>query len=251
MAAFMDKLHCPMKYALILGLMSLVLVGAGFTHPQTAWVWWWTGGSFALVALGYAHTRLGASVLGKRANGRIAPLHKLLLFPYLAFTWTVWHLYRLLDRTPATHRIADDLVVGRRLLPHELPGEFAHYVDLTAEFEEPKSIRNHASYFSLPVLDADVPGKLALRAACQRMAVGRVYVHCAQGHGRTGMFAAALLAERGVVTSASQALNLLRQQRPGINWNARQRQFMEEYFQETVAQLQTTPISVAPQMERD
>lgn len=240
-----------MKYAAILGLMSALLLAVGMTYPGVAWLWLWTAGSFAIVAAGYGNAHLGPKVFGKQRDGRIAWHHKLILLPYLLFTWTVWHLYRLLDREPATNHIAEDLIVGRRLLPHEVPGEIDHYVDLTSEFDAPLAVRSLPSYLSLPILDAAVPEMAALSAACKRAAVGRVYVHCAQGHGRTGMFAAALLAERGAVQSSSQALHLLRQRRPGINWNPRQRKFMEKYFQETVAQREFRNDQDRPQLGRD
>ena len=240
-----------MKYAAILGLMSALLLAVGMTYPGAAWLWWWTAGSFALVAAGYANAKLGPKIFGKQGDGRIAWHNKLLLLPYLLFTWGVWHLYRVLDRRPAVNRIDEDLIVGRRLLPHEVPGGIDHYVDLTSEFEEPMAMRKLPSYISLPILDAETPALEALRAACKHVAAGRVYVHCAQGHGRTGMFAAALLAERGAVQSAGQALRLLRQQRPGINWNTRQRQFMEEYFQEAVAKRENLNDQDRPQFGLD
>lgn len=142
----------------------------------------------------------------------------------------VWHLYRLTSREDAFNSIGDDLVVGRRLLPGEVPDEFDHYVDLTSEFEEPRSIREKEGYLCMPIMDAGVPTRLELEHAMARMAKGRTYIHCAQGHGRTGLFALALLYQRGRVANAEDGLKLLRQTRPAISLNRQQQRFIAEYM---------------------
>jgi protein-tyrosine phosphatase len=45
---------------------------------------------------------------------------------------------------------------------------------------------------------------------------GTIYIHCAQGHGRTGMFAAAVLLSSGQAATPEEALRLVTSARPGV-----------------------------------
>src|SRR5947207_1355977 len=74
-------------------------------------------------------------------------------------------------------------------------------VDLTSEFADPRAVRMaRDSYLCVPTLDACAPDATAAREALERIDASDkpVYIHCAQGHGRTGSFAAALLIRRGL-----------------------------------------------------
>ncbi len=217
-----------MKYAAALGLISVIFAAWAFVYPSMSIVLLWASLSFAVVAAGYAG--FGSRVFGKRRDGSIAPLVKTVLLPYLLYTWSIWHLCRLLSREAAFNRIGDDLVIGRRLLAGELPEGFDHYVDLTSEFEEPREIRSRQGYRCVPILDASVPSHEELRQAVAEAANGTAYVHCAQGHGRTGLFALALLFHRGRVTSPQEGIALLQQLRPAISLNRLQRRFIEDHM---------------------
>jgi protein-tyrosine phosphatase len=102
------------------------------------------------------------------------------------------------------------------LLPFELEDEFHNIVDLTAEFSEPPSIRSSPFYRSFPILDGGAPTPEALRAAVASLRPGRTFVHCAQSHGRTGLFALAVLLSSGVARSVEDGLRMLLAARPGI-----------------------------------
>jgi hypothetical protein len=78
----------------------------------------WLGGNFLL--LGMAHAIGAHRIIGKRANGSLAPWAWVLFFPLLTLTIVIWHLTRLVTREPACDVVIEGLVVGRRLLPSEL-----------------------------------------------------------------------------------------------------------------------------------
>lgn len=217
-----------MKYAFALGLMSVALAASAFVYPAAAAILIWAAISFGCVAVGYGG--LGVRVFGKGEDGRIPWFAKILLLPYLLYSWGVWHLYRLLSREDAFNLIEDDLVVGRRLLSAEVPDGFDHYIDLTAEFEDPAPIRSKDSYRSFPILDASIPSEDELEAAVGAATSGRTYIHCAQGHGRTGLFALALLIHRGRIETAEEGIDLLKSLRPAINLNREQSGFIEHYL---------------------
>ena len=46
------------------------------------------------------------------------------------------------------------------------------------------------------------------------MLEGTIYIHCAEGHGRTGLFAAALLVKLGQFDSTDDALEFVKSKRP-------------------------------------
>jgi protein-tyrosine phosphatase len=187
----------------------------------------WPAASFLVVALAY--TGLGPRLLGKRLDGTISLWAVALHLPYFALTWGVWHVQRLLSKAEPAQEVAPGLWVGRRPFPREVPATVTLVVDLTGEFRELAGVRAGRNYICLPTLDAMTPRPVDLGRAVETAAKwdGPMYVHCALGHGRTGMFAAAVLVARGVVPDVNAAVNLLRAARPGIRLNPAQLQCLE------------------------
>jgi protein-tyrosine phosphatase len=166
------------------------------------------------------------SVFGKRADGTIGKFHMTALLPFLAFTWATWHLVRVTTREPMIHSLTPELWLGRRLLTSELPVEVDHVVDLTAEFREVVRTR---SYTSLPILDGGIPDRDELRSALDAVPRrGITFVHCAQGHGRTALFAACFLIDREGV-DADTAIARVLAARPHSRMRASQRSFVNEF----------------------
>src|SRR6185295_2361530 len=95
-------------------------------------------------------------------------------------------------------------------------GEFVNYVDLTAEFREPSAIRRLPGYRSFPILDGSAPDPDSLDKMLAGLRPGRMFVHCAQVHGRTGLVILALMLKSGAVSSVSEGLEKLRGVRRGI-----------------------------------
>jgi len=213
------------RYQLMLLGFALFIVAAlhrGWTVPVV-----WLGGDF--VALGIAHWTSSHRVLGKRDDGTISPWAWVVFLPYLIVTVSIWHILRLLTAEPAFNPVTDDLVIGRRLLSAEIPAGFENYIDLTAEFPEAPAIRRSSAYFCFPILDGSAPTPQALHAAVSALRPGRTFIHCAQGHGRTGLFALAILLSRGAVGSVQDGLSILRLARPGVHLNRSQLSCIEAY----------------------
>ena len=80
-------------------------------------------------------------------------------------------------------------------------------------------MRKHIGYRSLPILDGACPDATMLRQFIRDLRSGATFVHCALGHGRTGLFALAYLAERGRIRTVAEGLALLQRARPGIALN--------------------------------
>jgi protein-tyrosine phosphatase len=218
-----------MSYRHLLALLGIVLIVLGLVERGWFLVAVWLGCDF--LVLGIAHGRGAHRVFGKRADGSFPLWSWFVFLPLLIYTTVVWHLIRLFSREPARNAVTEQLVVGRRLLAFEFEGEFDNFVDLTAEFSEPSSIRCSPSYRSFPILDGGAPTPEALRAAVASLRPGRTFIHCAQGHGRTGLFALAVLLNSGVARSVEDGLRMLSVARPAIRLSAEQHRCIQIYAQ--------------------
>jgi protein-tyrosine phosphatase len=197
--------------------------------------WWlillWPGISFGLAGMAYAG--MGSKIFGKHSDGSLGTFSTAVLLPYLLYTWSLWHIWRLCTREAPYHELYDGVRIGRRLLPKEFPEEVGMVFDLTAEFPEPGSIRGKISYRCYPTLDARPLEPAALLQAAQEIlkAEDGVYIHCANGHGRTGTLAGAVLLLGSRSETVEDALEYIRTCRPGATLNTHQRASLAEFAQ--------------------
>ncbi len=216
-----------MSQGIIFALLGCVAVWAGVDSGGLGAPVVWLGVSFLVVACSYLG--LGAGPFGKRKTGTLHPVSVIVLLPYLLLAWLVWHGSRVFRRIAPYNTLRDDIIIGRRLLPAEVPDGVDTVLDLTCEFPEPAGVRSGRRYFALPVLDQGVPALETLLEVLSEIRCslqGRLYIHCAEGHGRTAMVAAVLLLRDGVATSPDDALRLIQQARPTVRLSARQRDFV-------------------------
>jgi len=216
-----------MRYAVLLLLLSCLLAVSSLQAGAFGVPILWLALDFAL--LGIAHGKGWHGLFGKKSDGRLAWWSWLIFLPLHASTAIVWHLSRLISREPKYDRLSDRIVLGRRLLAGELGGDFANHVDLTSEFQEPREYRTSPGYLAFPVLDASAPDLTALEDAVERLNDGPTFIHCAQGHGRTGLFALALLLKSGEVRSIDESLAMLAKARPGVRLNRLQRKCIQDF----------------------
>lgn len=215
-----------MKYAVAFLFIAAALVYLAFHHGGIAFLLLWPAASLLIVAIGYAFA--GSRVLGKDGQGRIAWWSRLLLLPYHLFVHTTWWVAKSISREPACAEVAPGVWIGRRVSEAELPPGVSMIVDLTSEFAEPRAVREKCTYICVPTLDAAALDDQAARAVIERIATSGepVFIHCAQGHGRSGAFAAALLIKKGLARGVDEAVRLMQTRRPGVRLNSRQRQFV-------------------------
>ena len=119
--------------------ISIALIIGYFAYQVPSFFLAWISESFFLVGLGYLK---GLPLpFFKKSTGILPFWSKIINFPFLFYATFVWHLCRIWSRKKPTNRISDQLAIGRRLLSWEVKEEYAVYLDLTAEFEEPKILR--------------------------------------------------------------------------------------------------------------
>lgn len=216
-----------MKYAVLFLAGSVAAAVVAFSGQPISPLLLWCSLSLGTVAVGYGG--LGARVFGKKPTGTMAPVAVVALAPYLALTWLVWHSSRLLRREGPFNRLAEGVTIGRRLLAAEYPPFIEAVVDLTAEFPEPRIARSARGYWAFPILDGTAPAVDALVGLIAEIGgfPGELYIHCAEGHGRTALVAASLLLMRGDVGSADEAVERVLEQRPGAHMNRVQRRALD------------------------
>ena len=207
--------------------LGLILVAIGLVQRGWALLAVWLGADF--VAVGIAHVIGCHRIFGKRSDGSLPFWSWVLFLPWLILTHVIWRGIFWLSGEVAQNAVTDDFVVGRRLPPHEVKGEFDNYVDLTSEFAEPLAIRKMKGYRSFPILDGSAPKPEELRRFLAELPKGRTFVHCAQGHGRAGLCALAWMLQTGKVNTVDEGLAKLRAVRPWIGLNAGQRRCVEQF----------------------
>jgi len=211
----------------LLILLGLILIVVGVLERGWLILAAWLGCDF--LVLGIAHARGAHGVFGKRQDGALPLWSWLVFLPLLIYIAVVWHAIRSLSREPALNTVTNNLAIGRRLLPSEVEGRFENYVDLTAEFAEPASIRRSSAYHCFPILDGGAPDPESLHRVIGRLRPGKTFIHCAQGHGRTGLFALAVLLKSGAARTVDDGLRMLQAVRPGIRLNGVQQRCIESF----------------------
>jgi protein-tyrosine phosphatase len=216
-----------MKFGILFLTTATLLIAHAFIHQGFAFLLLWP--ALCLAIIGGAYLGFGPGVFGKRPDGSMRTGAVLLLFPYLLYQWGLWHLLRPLRKEKPYDELIPGVLIGRRLLPSEFPPGVTLVVDLTSEFPEPPKIRRGRKYYSLPILDGHFPDRSQLKRVLEILAShsGTVYIHCAEGHGRTGTLAAALLLQSGFAQTAQEAIARVQMSRPLVRLHREQREIVD------------------------
>lgn len=193
----------------------------------------WGVASNLAFASGYS-SRLVRAKLAKCIKGPdgftwVAPF----FIPSFILIWSWWCLrhYVYLRNISTSALVYKNYHLGRYPL-EGLPKGVATVVDITAEF--PKSCRSDLTYICVPSLDVTLPeAKDFLEAAYTVMSLekdnlGSVYVHCANGHGRSALFIVLIMMLEGAIETPAEGKEIFRRNRPNVNWVAAQEQVLIE-----------------------
>lgn len=215
-----------MKYGIAFTTMAALIAYIAIINGGLAYLLLWSALSFLLVA--FAYFGAGPTVFGKQQSGTLQPIRQLVLAPFLLYLSLVWHMVRLISREAPYDRLTESVFIGRRLLSSERPKQFDHVVDLTCEFNEPSAMRS-TGYISFPTLDTLHPSIEELRRRVEIIANldGTVYIHCAQGHGRTATLAIAYLIHTGHSATLDEAIRYVLDRRPLAHLGRSQRQLLQ------------------------
>lgn len=112
-------MHNP-RIGFLFALISMLLLLLGPIRGGWYYAAIWPAISFATAGSGY--WRFGPAVYGKRPDGTLAWNRLPLLLPYLAFSWSAWHLFRLVKTENVYDELLPGVLIGRRVLAWEFPG---------------------------------------------------------------------------------------------------------------------------------
>ncbi|MFH2203278.1 MAG: hypothetical protein ABIJ96_09210 [Elusimicrobiota bacterium] len=180
------------------------------------------------LAVGSAYFGLAGRVFGKRDDGTMRWWIVVLMLPFLLINWATWHAQIFFSRENVLDEIVPGLFLGRRAYERELPEAVTLIIDMTSEFPRLKYAPRRG-YKSLPTLDAFVPEEGAFMELARQAASaeGGVFIHCANGHGRSAALAAAVLLLRGVAKDVAEAESMIVAARPACAWHPAQRALLQ------------------------
>lgn len=171
------------------------------------------------------------SAIGKIDSGEQLWYGKLSFIPYLIPLWIRQFIITRCTKEPAYNELLPGVFIGRRLFKaSQLPEGCATIVDLAAEFPEAKSIRSMSGYKSFPILEASIRSKEELSEFIATLPERGIYIHCGQGHGRTGFFTAAFLLERGYAKTIEEAEAMLVAARPRLKLRKSGKTALSSYY---------------------
>lgn len=216
-----------MKHGIVLSTMGGLLIWRAIATGGPMWLLLWPAASALIVAAGYLGAESG--VFGKRQDGTLPWRTRVILAPYLLCINTLWFIWKSLSREFPVHHLRDSIYIGRRLLSREVSPGMQTVVDLTSEFTESTALRSAPHYVLIDMLDGGTlsPKKLAEFARGLTSLPRPIYIHCAQGHGRTALVAALLLIALGEAPDPDEGLQQIKQIRPGTGLNTEQRRVLD------------------------
>jgi protein-tyrosine phosphatase len=219
-----------MKYPLLFGATAVGWLALAIMRGGWWWIAAWPALAFALVATAYGGA--GVRVFAKSQSGKLAWPAVVVLLPFLLMTWGVWHLQHRRDRNRLAE-VEPGLWIGRRPLACDVP-EGATVVDLTAEFPVARGVYATERYVSRPMLDHSVPTPTEFDTLVRDLISrsGTLYVHCAQGHGRSAMVTAAILLARGRASSIDEAMQRIRKVRPRVRLGPSQERLLDAWWKQ-------------------
>ncbi|KAA0160599.1 hypothetical protein FNF27_07282 [Cafeteria roenbergensis] len=208
-------------------LVAMVLVlalGAG-PQPEVALVMLWPVlAHFALAAFYVFDVDVATRWLGKVPTASAGAV------------WAFWLARHLVSLPLVGERpydaVAEGIYVGRWPIrfPSEFPAHCPNVVDLTAELPARADVIRGRRYACVPALDCTMPLPGALIAAAATVGgwPGGVYVHCANGHGRSACFAALLMVLRGESATWRAAVEQMKTVRPLVSVHGTQAALMDD-----------------------
>lgn len=225
--------HRRTSFAVVFAALSVSITFSAVRADSFIWqsVLGWLATNAMILSIAYFMNWPG--VYGKSEVGSLQWPVVLLMAPTLLYIRIVWQLQNILIRTPLYNEIAPDLFVGRLCGYNSLPKGVTVVVDLTAEFHTPLSLRTKVQTIRLPTLDGCPPDWKRCQHAFELIGTNhhRIYVCCANGHGRSVTFMAAWLGQQGKCLSAIEAVKLIQAARPTAAPNSDQMSFLTQVFQ--------------------
>lgn len=227
-------LYCGVTAALLVLSMAALMfdfrLGLPALHILCVGLLWCT---LAVGVVAYAYKMNDCTIFGKTDGGRLSPSAVFVLLPYLAVHRLRHFFVTVVSRENRADLLLPGIYMGSRpASASSMPQSVTVCVDLSAEFPEHRSVsvNSRIRYISFPILEASVRKIDDLLSCIDALPESGIYIHCSQGHGRTGFFCAALLLRRGLTADVSGAESFLQSRRPALRLRKGQRKFLEDHL---------------------
>lgn len=190
----------------------------------------------ALLGISIAFALGRPLIFMKRKNGSFHWLSYMIFWPYHLMNHSLIRVSRLVSAENPWDEILPGLFLGRRLLARDraLHEKIIGVLDLTCELTEVGFMRQVENYLCIPLLDTSAPSDSQFEEGVEWIAgkfeSGGVYVHCAAGHGRSALFIAGYLLHSGKYETVEDAIDFIRQKRPGIQLSSAQVSVLAKYL---------------------
>ena len=237
-----------MRFAFAFGLLGGALLGmAARSSSPEAGAWRalalaeiYLAVCFLSLAMIYGLREAGADVENLSRRPVWSAVVRVVLLPYLLVGAAALYGSRWFDREGLLNPVAPGLFIGRLPFPFEAPSIRAAGIgavlNLCWEFPRLSGLDEEPGIETAraPILDGSPPSDRQFREAIQRVerwrAEGRrVFVHCAQGHGRTATITAAILIRLGLASNVEEALSMIAAARPLAKPSRQQRAALCRY----------------------
>ncbi|MCB1176860.1 MAG: dual specificity protein phosphatase family protein, partial [Leptospiraceae bacterium] len=184
---------------------------------------------FLIVSLSYLMNSIWVFHKNK-TTGKIPFGIKMILAPYLYLAMYLNKVSSKFNKNNSINLLLDNIYLGGKTSFKELPEGIQTIIDLTAELEEDPEISKGKDYICFPILDASIPGKKEFNELLNKILEldSIIFIHCAEGSGRTGMVAVGLCYKKFGFSSFEEALEFATSKREKIKLNKTQKNFMEE-----------------------
>ena len=220
------------KYSLLFLILGSLFFYLGilidFSNVSIILFWF----TLDLLLISFSYYFNSTFIFGKQSNGKLNLFDHLLLFPYLLFIWMIWRFSTILDKSKPFNQLTENIWIGRRLLDKEEIQSIDLVIDLTCEFSESIELIAVKEYLSFPILDAGVPNEKELKRLLNYIKGfnGNIYIHCAQGSGRTGVVTCGYLLFIGKAKTIEEAYQFAKSKRPSVKLNSNQIHFLRNFL---------------------
>ncbi len=164
-------------------------------------------------------------------SGKLSIISNLAILPYFLIIYSIWFFKYKFSKENKYDFFFENYYIGKKLIYKDLPNDIEIVVDLTAELNEDYSIIQNKKYISFPILDASIPDEVDFYLFIKEVSKLRsnIYIHCAEGHGRTALVAIILYLIRNKKQSVEEAFEFIKGKRRKIKLNKEQESFLNKF----------------------
>ncbi|MCU1800693.1 fused DSP-PTPase phosphatase/NAD kinase-like protein [Pectobacterium parvum] len=211
-----------LKYALlgfVFGIIAYISVNSFLVMVFT----WFT---IVMITLTVFYFFNSTKIFLKNVDGLSKIFSFLILLPFYIINIFYFKVQRLKsNQSREFQKVNNELYIGRLINYNRLPSVVESVIDLTVEFIPKPSTQD---YYSIPILDDSYPSDENIRRfidvidKCHKP----IFIHCAEGHGRTLLMAAIYLKKRGFNKSTDEAIADICKLRNRCKLSFRQERFL-------------------------